>query len=699
MSFPKALVAIGFRESEAIVVSFLIDHRKSTVEETIEGTNLSRVTVYKCLRSLLDRNYVEKSEKRPFFYSPTPQLLSDIKIQFDRFYKKVSAEMKPKKIVERRTMLRKICTIFEKNGYAIRDPPRAALEHLPRRFETPPPIDKIVEGEYSFGVLLIDKTKKLAGASERIARSLASDLWYISRELNLVAFFVFIHIDRRGYKTLGKKLKQTPAIFRFRSMRGRDADFGITGRGFFVFTTDENLIDKVSGVLQEIHQRRIVVGNMSHNLKAKMTQIQELILLSQEHARRIDSLFLTGSPFEGFTIMKHLNEIADPVQSIKNREIRNLGIFRRIFSENEVRINQSLEAIERRIYLPQLRRLERFLIELDGTMEKFRCIEYELNDLRSALFKYGVDLMESAQTAKSVSMNPFIFTEPYEKEPFFVNEQTLKKAATSLSKSIRENLPGFFQIITGQAGIGKTHAARYIYSPIVEKAGVRTLYIDCPLNYDLIAGIFQELTQESLFPSKLAGTVRELRRSIPSTARDLLRVIEEITEIWKKQGHSGLLLVLDEIENAVPYTFFEERHTREMRRYQPPLALRQIQEMLSLHPIPNLGFLFCCRNKIYPMLKDALKIKNLEAFTFVPEKLKAEDFVDLIQHRYEMWSIKKGPEFEKDAIKEIAQITDGNTRDVIKYLRELFEFAARNKLEEIKKTTVGKIGSIPLFRY
>lgn len=693
MSLSEALVAIGFKKSEAKIVSYLFDHRKSTVEELIEGTNLSRVTVYNGLRGLTNKGYVEKSGKRPFSYSPTPHLLSDVKTKFDRFYRTVSAEIKPKRIVERRTMLKRICMIFEKNGYAIRDPPRATLERLSRRFETPPLIDKIAEGEYSFGILLVDKTKKLEGHSEHIARSLTSDLLYMSRELNLVSIFVFIHIDRRGYKTLGKKIKQTPFL-RYRLMRERDENFGI-GKRIFVFTTDENLLDLVSSVLQEMHQRRIIVGNMAHNLKDKMTQIQELILLSQEHARRIDNLFLTGSPF-GDSVMKPLNEISDPVQRIKNREIRNLGIFRRKFNENEVRITQSLEAIERRIYLPQVRRLERYLAEFEVTLEKFKCIEYEVSDLRSALFDYGLNLMESGRRA---SINPFIFTEPYEKEPFFVNEETLKKSAKSLSKSILENLPGFFQIITGPAGIGKTHAARYIYGPIIEKNLVKTLYIDCPLNYDLIAGIFQELTQESLFPSELAGAVRELRRSIPSTARDLFRVIEEITEIWKKQGYKGLLLVLDEIENAVPYTFFEEPRTRIRRRYQPPLALRQIQEMLSLRPIPNLGFLFCCRSKIYPMLKETLRIKNLEAFTFEPEKLKPIDFTDLIQHRYEMWSIEKGAQFEEATIREIIKITDGNTRDVVKYLRELFGFAKRNNIEKIERTTIKEIGSIPLFKY
>lgn len=696
MSLSRALVAIGFGSSEAKIISHLVDHGKSTFEEVMEGAHLSRATVNNNLRSLTRKGYVERSDKRPYSYSPTARLLSDAKADFDRFYRKVSAEIKPKRIVERRTMLRKICTVFEKNGYAIREPSRALLERLVVRFETASLIDKIADGEYSFGVFLLDKTKKLEGSSERIARSLPSDMRYMIREFNLVSTFVFVHADRRGYKTLTKRLKSASTYpDRYRFFREGDAHFGIAGKLIFVFDTDENLADIISSTLQEIHQRRIIVGNMANNLKDTMNQIQELILLGKEHARGIDGLFLSGSPFEGYKlVVRRLNEIVDPVQRIKNREIRNLGIFRRKFSENEVRITQSLEAIERRIYLPRVGGLESYLTDLEITKEKFKCIEYELSDLRSALFNYGVSMIESEEKA---SINPFIFTEPYEKIPFFVNEETLVKAAASLSRSILENLPGFFQILKGNAGIGKTHAARYIHGPIAEKDYVKSLYIDCPLNYDLISGIFQELTQESLFPGKMAGTIRELRRNVPSTPRDLLRVIEEISEIWKKQGYKGLLLVLDEIENAVPYTFLEERRIRRGR--QPPLALRQIREMLSLHPIPNLGFLFCCRSRIYPILKDALRIKNLDAFTFEPEKLKPKDFSDLLLHRYEMWSIDTGPQFEKSTIKEIIRITDGNTRDVIKYLRELFQLAIRNNLKKVEKFRIKEIGSVPLFRY
>lgn len=702
MSITRAFIAVGFHESEAKVVSYIIDHENCTIEELIENTGLSRGTVYKCLKNLINNNYVIKSDKIPFKYSVTPHLLSTFKAQFDGFYRKISLQIKPRKIVESQVILKRICNIFEKNGYAIREPPKATRDVIGStilpRFRSQFFLDKIADGEYSIGISIIDKRKQLNYPREIVHHGLFSDLSFLSRELNCITSFVFIHTDRKDHETLSKKLKQVQLhrpLFPARLLE-RTENFGIDKRGMFVFTTDEDLQERISSALQEIHQRRIIVSSMSQNLKDKMRQMQELVMLSQEHARRIDTLFLTKAPFDDKRIAKYFDEINDPVQRIKNREIRNLGIFRRKFSEDEVRINQSLDAVERRIYLPDVGTLERHLNELDSIMEKFKSIEYELDDLRSALFKYGVDLIESLRTKRTALINPFIFTEPYEKKPFFVNEEKLKNAARALSKAILENLPGYFQIVTGNAGMGKTHAARYIHGSIVENENIKSLYIDCPLNYDLVSGIFQELTQESLFPAKLAGTVRELRKNVPSTTRDLLRVIGEITEIWKKQGYKGLLLVLDEIENAIPYTFFEEEKSK---AYQPPLALRQIKEMLSQHMIPNLGFLLCCRSKIYPLLKDVLKIENIEKFSYEPESLGTEDFIELIQHRYEMWAVEKAPVFKEETIGDVTKITKGNTRDSIIYLRELFEFATRNKLEKIDRDSIRKIGSIPLFRY
>ena len=697
MSLEKALGAIGFQEAEATVISFMFEREKCTANDLIEGTSLSRGTIYKALKSLIEQNYVVKTATKPVEYSLAPQVPGEIKKQFSTFYKKVSASIKPRKIPESRIMLRRISTIFEKNGYAIREPPRISPETRVSRFRRLGLIDKIAEGEYSFGISLIDKKKKFPYPKEILYSFLLSEFRQISIYLNCITTFVFVHTDRRDHQSLYRNLKrQKPPRPIFRRPVEPIQNYGIEHKRLICFKTDENLVENIPNVLHEIHHRRIIVGNMARTLKEKIDQIHELILLSQEHARGIDRLLLTKSPFERDIVGKAFDEITDPIQSIKNRENRNIGIFRRKFSESEVSINQSLDAIERRIYLPELSSLEEYLTELEGILEKFRPIEYELSDLSSSLFKYGVDMIESHRSEKRATINPFVFTEPYERDVFFVDQESLEKAADMLAKSILEDLPGFFQIVIGEAGVGKTHAARYIYEPMMEKQRIKALYIDCPLNYDLIAGIFQELTQESLYPEHLVASVRELRRAFPSTVRELLRFLDDVASLWKNQGYDGLLLILDELENTLPYIFFEEESRF---RYQPPLALRQIREILSQRLAENTGFLFCCRSKIFPMLEQALKMENIKEFTYTPENLRSDDFADIIKHRYVMWSISNGPIFEKNALDSILEITHSNTRDVIKYCRELFKFAVKNKLQSVSKDTIKKIGAIPLFRY
>jgi len=697
MSLEKALVALGFQEAEATLVAFIFEHGKCTAEDIILGTKLSRGTVYKAIKSLSYKNYISKTDSKPVAYVLTPRVSNDIKNQLEIFYKQVSAKLKPLKVVETDVLLKTITTIFEKNGYAIRDPPKRAEEKsaLLPRVRGLSLLDKIAEGEYTFGISILDKRKKLEYPKEAIGLFLRTDFYRTSKVFNCVAIFVFIHTDRKDYQSLYRNLAQGVGSVRFRRPFESAENYGVENKEILCFKTDENLPEKITTALQEIHQRRIIVSNMARSLKDRINQIQELVFICQEHARKIDNILLEKEPFQSQLVSRAFDEVGDPIRRIKNRETRNIGIFRRKFSEDEVRINQYLDAIERRIFLPELSSLERDMAELEGLQEKFKPIEYELNDLYSTLFSYGVNIMRSAKIKTKAAINPFVFTEPYEKNGFFVNEKSLEMATNQLSEAISEGLPSFFQIITGEAGIGKTHAARYIYAPLIERQKIKSLYLDCPVNYDLISGIFQELTQESLFPEHLVGTIRELRKNVPSTTRELLRVIDEITILLKNQGYKGVLLILDELENAIPYVFFE----KDSLRFPPPLALRQLHEIISQNVTENLGYLICCRRKIYPILKEALKVKNLDEFTHEPEKLEPVHYKDLIQHRYQMWSIKQGPAFETEVLEDLVKITQGNTRDVIKYCRELFKYAMKNNLQFIDRSILKKIGSIPLFRY
>jgi predicted transcriptional regulator len=694
----KALTLIGLSDAEASVLSHMLKKKNCTAEQLIKDTGLSRGTVYTALSHLLRDNYIAKSGTRPVRYSATSYSLKVVRDQLNTFYKSIMSEIEKKTVTEVRVVLQEICTTFEKNGYAIRDPPEIIPTRLMQR-ELISIIDKVAEGDYSIGIALLDKNKKLPKLTpEHFGYDfLYSRLMEMSRELNCLTTFVFVHQDLKDadewYRSFMRRNKIRPLLF-------RQEYFGIPGEGLYVFKTSENLPEKIESAIAEIRQKRMAVQNMAVLLRQKMDQIQELILLSQGSIRSIDDI-MTGKQFQfpkevGNFLLEHFQKIAEPIQRIKNRESRNLAIFKRRFSEDEVRINNYLDAFERRIYLPKAEVLEKDIAEMEMLLSKFTPIEFELSDLSSNLFNYAINVIE-AHPRKEVAINPFLFTEPYEPENFFVNEDSFVKAALELRKSIIEGLPSFFQLVTSEAGMGKTHALKYIYSPLMEKAGIKPIYIDCPLNYDLLAGIFHEITQESNFPETVKGTIRSLRRQAPSTPREFIKFIREIVDIWLSLGFRGVVIILDELENSLPYIYLEK--AEDIKEYKDPLAFRQLRETLSSRPVDNLGFVLSCRDKIYPLLAASLKIENISKYTHTPETLSLEQVQELINHRYQMWSVKIGPEFTNEAIEEIMKAVNKNTRDIIKYCRELFKFAMRNRLKKVKRETVEKIGLIPLFRY
>ena len=690
MSVQKALQVIGFSEPEARIIEYMLDRTACSAAEIIEGTGMSRGTVYKALSNLVDSGRVSKTRTRPVGYSITRGLTTDIKKEFTSFYKSFSKRISQKGVIERRKVALEVFQSFEKNGFAIRDAPPLDSRRL--RF---PIFDKIADAEYSVAISIFDKSKKLETDYPEFL--FIDQIHSTCRRLNCIVPFIFIHNDRKDFEKLyrklsrfSKRIQRRPRLEQYRE--------GIEDRGFYLFKTTIDLDRAITEAVREIRERHLLVKDLVSKLREKAAANHELVLLSQEHIKSIDDFLVRSRPFtRSRLVRKRIGELSEPIQRIKNRESRNLRIIRRLFSEYEVRINQSIDRIEGRTFLPSIESMKNDISELEQFEEKFKPIEYELNYLRQGLFRYAMDLSRTKKEGVARRINPFLFTEPYEKTPFYVDQRKLEKAALDLSNSILGELPAFFQIIIGEAGIGKTHCLKYIYTPIMEKKKIKTLYIDCPVSYDLFAGVFQELTQEILYPKEVAPAIRNLRRVTPTVTRDFIRILSEIAEIFKKLDYEGVLVILDELENSLPYVIRARGTDLERRGYRHPIALRQIRELLTSDlSIPNMGFVISCRSRIFPMLEASLEMENIKEFTYEPEVLSPKEFIEIAEHRYKMWNVNK-PEFDEEAIGEITKKTKGNTRNVIKYCRALFEFGRRNKLERISKEDVRKIGPIPMF--
>ena len=693
MSVRKALQILGFSEPESYIIEYMLERTTCSVTEIIEGTGMSRGTVYKALSNLVDTGRISKTKTRPVTYSITRGLTSEIKKEFTSFYKSFSQRISQKGVTERRKIVLEVYQSFEKNGFAIRNVPMIDFGRY--RTRGTQIFDKIADAEYSIAISIIDRSKKL---EEDYPDFFVMDqIRTICRRLNCITAFVFIHNDRKDFEKLYKKISRISKRFR-RRPRPEPYYEGIENKGFYLFKTTVELETAITNSIREIRERHLIVKDLVSKLREKAAANHELVLLSQEHIKAIDDFLFRTHPFSEIRIVqKYVKELSEPIQRIKNRESRNLRIIRRLFSEYDVRINQYVDRIESRTFLPSIESIKNDISELEQFQQKFRPIEYELNYLRQGLFRYAMELSRAKPKDLEKKINPFLFTEPYERTPFYADQKKLEKAAWDLSNAMLEELPAFFQLLIGEAGIGKTHCLKYIYTPIMEKRRIKTLYIDCPVSYDLFAGVFQELTQEVLHPKEVAPAIRNLRRVTPTVTREFIRVLSEISEIYKKLDYQGVLVILDELENSLPYVIRASRKISDKRVYSPPIALRQIRELLTSDMlIPNMAFVISCRSRIFPMLETSLEMENLNDFTYQPEVLSSKEFMEIVEHRYKMWNVNK-PLFDEEAIEEIAGRTKGNTRNVIKYCRALFEFGRRNKLERISKEDVKKIGPVPLF--
>lgn len=684
----RALQVTGLGISEATVLTKMINQHIDKPSQLVTNTGLSRGTVYSSLERLVQEGYVAKNETHPVTYSVVSGTLQKVTAELDKV-KKSLARVSLAKTIESPKALEEISKAFERIGFIIRELPPNSI----KRQRRPLRIRRVAEGEYAIGILIFDKGANRVVKGEQY--SIPLQIIENQALVGAITTFVFMHPDFKEcttlFNTLRSWIRRRAEFPPFPRSSGR----GIIGRPFFVFRTTDDIHEEITGAVSEIRRRRIAAAELMRRLKDQLSQAEQLIDACREHGRDIEEMILGKyRPFEPFSaISKEITKISDPVGRIRNRENRNLQIFKNRFNRISVEVDNYIDAFERRAFLPSSFRLELDSRELETVVSKLTPIEFELNDLRENLFSYAASFTFSAKEKRRVPLNPFMFTEPYEKDNFFVDQEDTNRRAPDLAHAIVGAGPNTFQIITGPAGCGKTHALRYIYEPTMEKNNVKTFYLDCPVSYDLIEFLSKELMHESYYSKDYSESIRVLRKSTPQTVREFSAMVTKIRDILRNAGNKGILIEIDELENMLPYP--EERRYDEGRR--PALALRQLQELLS-RPVDNVGYVISCREKVYPMISQSLGIINIEDFTVRPHELTTNDLERIISRRYAVWNVD-GPPFSQNVIAEIIRKVDGNARNSIRYCRELFKFVTRNNLSKIDEKTLKDVKEIPVFSY
>jgi len=690
------LRALGYEPNEALVLARLVTEGTSTRVELSRATNLSQRRLSIALTQLEESGCVEKADEESGRYALTPQFARRISAQIEEFSRGFVGEVERAVSTERK-VINELKSLFMALGYMIAQPPKEGIR-LPRferrgkRREGTFNFDFIAEGYYRLGVVILDSAK-LESVSQFvpdpgfILRSLP-ELEEISNCLTSIIFFA--PVVTRDIKRLyldGRRMA------RLRYLEAR----GMEGRAFFTINLAEDIRDQLQGHVAEIRQRTTLVQDLLGKINQELDEIKNLTVhnefLSQFVESALAGVYLMLPGAAGETFREELLKIAEPIRDIVDREMRNHRIFERQYHEERVRIDRITDRFENRAFLPEVHRLEESLDHLRALKSKFEPIRFELGAIQDQIFEAQM----TAAPGQRLVWNPFVFTEPYDPEGVTINQEEIKARARRFSIAVQEGLPTALNLLVGAAGTGKTHVLRYVYLPLLQKAHVLAIYVHCPMKLDLVAAITAELLQDSNFPERLRGPVAALRRRDTTTVQDLIDLVQELRTLARANGFGGFVLLLDELENLLPYG--TPKPTRQDRvASQQPLALRQLKDVLRYRYGEGFGLVIAFRRGVLELVKDSLQMSNFDEFLIEPRALTLEEIQGVIKQRFKVWS-SPPVQFTRPCLNRIIGVTEGVTRDIIKYCRELYSYARRRGLKRLVQHHVAAIEPLPLFRY
>jgi len=680
------LQTLGYSLEESQVLLCLLEKRIGTIDEIESETKLLTTVIQDILQKLRDEDLVELVNREPQTYVLTPKFARESASQTEELYKAFIAKVEA--LVSReREIVDQIKNAFMSLGYIIKAPlTELGAVGVRRRLRRVglTTYDFIAESYYNIGVILLDQDKwSLLG--ERYTLRLLPDLMSsLEQRNNCLTSFIFLGPDVQRPAEAVASLNELLDMW-----RGIRSGRGVERQPFYIVSVSRDMEGQVKSLVGEIRQKRRIVESVYTELETALAKVDDITAAIETTGSFLDSLLSGEEPFA--TFFAHIGEVAEPVQSALNREIRNHRLFKRQYEEERVQIRRWRDAFESRIYLPEIDTAADYLNRIQALEEKFLPIRFELATLHSEFVRPGMG-------EKEMKWNPFGFTEPYEPEATTINQEPLKRQAQKFVNSIRDGLPGNINFVMGSAGMGKTHILKYVYVPLLRQNDIWPIYVDCPVKYDVVKGVCQELLQDRNFPEEVLSRLPGLREKDYSTTLDMIDLILRINALLVKTYNAkGVVLLLDELENTIPYRYYTDPDVKQ-RIEEEPLALRQLGEILRHDYREGIGFVIALRKQALPLVEQSLRMTNFRAFLREPKQLGLKDIRELILHRYKTWSAKE-IRFSDACLKEVAEITEGITRDIIKYCRELYKYAIGKKHKRITRRTLQEIGEIPLFRY
>jgi len=540
----------------------------------------------------------------------------------------------------------------------------------------------IAEKFYRFGILVFspEDWKKLT--TEIPPRYLGSMIPELAERANCIGTFVFF--DPKFNPEKINKIRKTLAESKSR--------YGIPRRGKFllIHKPQEDIQDFLENNLNNIESMHDTVEQRFNILEDALRNTRDLVVENAMMISQLDSLF-SGKYMPDLSRSEAFAPLLKPVKSVVDREQRNLEIFERKYEEEKSIVEGARVSFDKRLRLPDPSELTTIHERVVKLKSKFEPIRHELRFLSDfILFQY-------VKGDEPMKINPFILTEPNDIEAFTVNQNKIKSIADTFFRHLKFKGANLLFLV-GAAGTGKTHILKHEFYSRATENNIWPIYVDCPMKYDIVSSLFVEIVQERNFPPAVHKFLPALRNKKVSTELEFVEIIKNLHDMMLSHKYNGIIFLVDELENSLPYTYDTRYESNFGEREETPLALRQLKGILSSELVRDTGFVFAFRNHILSEIEHSMKLKDFNSYVVVPEILNVNQFKELIELRYNTWNSKK-IKFQIPVIKKIALTTDLNTRHTIQYFRALYQQAYEENRKTVTIKTLEKVGKIPLFSY
>lgn len=680
---------LGFDESSAKLLSLVISKPNLGAEKLFSELKVSKDRFDSIIHKLTEKKVLEVGTDAAITISPNFAIRTarELETSVEKFADKLRAT----RFFIAGEFVDEVEKIFQGAGYGIKkvivDRSKVRRMHPFRELEFD--YSFVAEKFYRFGVMVLNQEQvvrlkrevpdpreyRFGIFSERIIGSM-------QEAANCIGNFVLFSPELED--------KVIDEIRRFFSPseerdRFRGSEF------LFVYQPGETIKDFIGKNLNEVEARRDTVEEHFREVRGELSDTHDIVVEDSMLITQLNSL-ISGRYLPG---KRHTTprfpEFTATIKNVVDREARNLNIFERKYEEEKASIERAMDNFDKRVALPNPVDLKEGTQRIRRLKSKFEPIRHELRYLQELMF------LPYVKGVEAMKINPFLLTEPNNIEIFVVNQDKLKNSA---SEFLHHLISGGSNVlfIAGAAGTGKTHALRHVFLSRAKELNIWAVYVDCPMKYDIVSSLFSEIVQERNFPKETHHLLPSLRKRRVSTDLEFTEVMRELYNIIRSNGYKGFLLIVDELENALPYTY-DYRYQRGFeRKEEGPLALRQLKGILSSDLSKDIGFAFAFRDHIISEVKANIEIKNFDSLVVSPARLDIKHFKELIKLRYETW---KSPriEFQAEVIKKVTSITDANTRHTIQYFRALYNQVTAKSKKMVTLKTLDEIGELPLFVY